>query len=80
MGGTLEERELRHLVDQRRHDLDRARASSDDADTLARQINLLMEGAIVTAYVAGIADTAGQAKDAAQILIAAAIPPTSSAA
>ena len=56
-----------------------AAAGAADADTLARQITLLMEGAIVTAYVAGIADTAGQAKDAAQILIAAAIPPASSA-
>ena len=33
--GALEQRDLRHLVDDRRHDLYRGRAGADDADALA---------------------------------------------
>ena len=44
-------------------------AGADDPPGLAMELMLLMEGAIVMAYVAGLADAAGQAKAAARILL-----------
>jgi AcrR family transcriptional regulator len=40
-----------------------------DVDATAKQIHLLMEGAIANAYVSGDTTTAGQAKRAARILL-----------
>jgi hypothetical protein len=44
-------------------------AGAEDASTLAMELMLLMEGAIVMAYVAGEADAAGRAKAAARTLL-----------
>lgn len=44
-------------------------AGADDAPGLALELMLLMEGAIVMAYVAGLDDAAGQAKAAARKLL-----------
>lgn len=49
-------------------------AGADDPDTLAGSLLLLVEGAIVMAHVAGDKDAAGRARQAAEILIAAALP------
>jgi AcrR family transcriptional regulator len=47
-------------------------AGADDASTLAMELMLLMEGAIVMAYVAGETDSAARAKAAARTLLKAA--------
>ncbi len=44
-------------------------AGAEDADALARELMLLMEGAIVMAHVAGQADAARQARKAAKTLV-----------
>ena len=48
-----------------------ADAGAGDADRLARQLYILIEGAIVATQVCGRTDSARDARDAAQILIAA---------
>lgn len=50
------------------------KAGASDPDTLARQLMLLKEGAIVTAHLGHCADPAGDAKEGARKLIDQAIP------
>lgn len=50
-------------------------AGAAQADVLARQLMLLVEGAIVIAQVSGQAGAAAEARGAAEILIAAALGP-----
>jgi AcrR family transcriptional regulator len=50
-------------------------AGADHPDTLARQLVLLLEGATVTAQVTGNRDAADEARQAAEILIQAALEP-----
>jgi hypothetical protein len=54
-------------------------AGAPDANRLARQLALLVEDAIAVALVERDADGAGSAKDAAKVLIRAAIPKTTDA-
>jgi len=54
-----------------------ADAGAGDADRLARQLYILIEGAIVATQVCGRPDSARDARDAAQILIAAALDQSS---
>jgi AcrR family transcriptional regulator len=51
-----------------------AEAAARDPASLARSLLLLKEGAIVTAHLGHEADPAGDAKDAASLLLAAALP------
>lgn len=51
-----------------------AAAGAADPDTLANALTLLLEGAITMAYVAGEKDAARRARDAAAVLIDAALP------
>ena len=51
-----------------------AAAGARDADALAGQLMLLIEGAVVMAHVAGERDAARQARLAAEILVARAVP------
>jgi methylaspartate ammonia-lyase len=51
-----------------------SQAGARDANGLAAQLALLVEGAIAVALVERDADGAGVAKDAARVLIRAALP------
>ena len=49
-------------------------AGANQPDALANALNLLVEGAITMAYVAGERDAAQRAREAAETLVAAAMP------